>query len=434
MATLSAKYGPVVGIFFGSQPAVIINGYTAVREALHNEDLNGRPDSVLLSERTWGKRLGVMFVEGSFWQTQRRFALHQFRNLGFGKRSHESVILEDLQDLVQEMLSYKGPFCPMGQVGVSSLNILWAVLGGVRLDRSDPELHDLVDRIDALFRAGGTNGGLVSVFPFLRHIAPEASGFNPVVRGYVGIRTFIERAVQEHKATNDEDNPRDFIDIYLKQMKHNADSSFSEEQLVALCMDVLAAGSETGSSLVGFAILFMSLHPEVQAKVQEELDLVVGREKMPTIEDRPNLPYTDAALTEVFRLRCPAPTTVPHMALRPTKLQGYHLPAGTMCIVNTYSVLMDPDYWVEPEVFRPERFLSPEGKFRKDERFFPFGKGKRICLGEALARMSTFLMFAGLLHQLRFSFPPEEIPDDTEGTSGFALAPHPFRVLVEARS
>lgn len=433
---LSNTYGPVVGLYFGRKPFVIVNGWDAVKESLANDDLNGRPELPFRKMAMGGEMLGVMFVEGEFWKEQRRFSLHHFRNLGFGKRSHESVIHEEAKELIDEILDADGSVKLQGLLGISSINILWAVMGGVRFPRKDPQLMHLVDSLNKLFRAGDVSGGLVNAFPFLRHFVSENHRENIVQRGFDLVESFIQKSVNEHKAELDIANPRDFIDIYLTEIRNNSNNpntSFTEKQLIAACTDVFSAGAETGSATVAFSVMLMCLFPEVMRKVQKEIDSVVGQNRFPSTTDRMNLPYVEATMAEIFRFRGAAPLTVPHKALRDTILQGHRIPGDTVVMNNLYSVQMDPEYWGDPENFRPERFINADGTFRKDERMIPFGKGRRLCLGEPLARMTSFLLFAALVQHLDFELDPAVPVTNTEGVAGFTLGPPEFRVFAQRR-
>ncbi|KAG0710129.1 Methyl farnesoate epoxidase [Chionoecetes opilio] len=425
MWRLSDTYGPVVGLYFGTQPAVVVNGWEAVKEALQNDDLNGRPENVATVIQ-YGFQGGVMFSEGELWKEQRRFALHQFRNLGFGKKSHEAIVHDEVRELLKEIGSAKGSISLPGMLGVSAINILWAILGGNRFERSDGRLWDLVERLNIVFRAGEISGGIVQSFPFLRHVFPKSHSFNTVLDGLFQVDNFIKA-----------NYPKDFIDIYLNEMEKQKDDSsttFTEKQLLATCTDIFNAGTETGSATLSFGILLLTLNPEVMRKVQAELDEVVGRSRMPSLEDRTKLAYSDATLSEVLRIRSAAPITVPHKATKDTTVQGCRIPADTMMLVNLYSVVMDPEYWQDPETFRPERFLNPDGTARKDERLIVFGKGRRACLGEALARMTSFVLFTTLLQNFDFSLDPAVPVPNTEGKSGFTLGPPEFRVFAKPRS
>ncbi|KAK8744978.1 hypothetical protein OTU49_000380, partial [Cherax quadricarinatus] len=247
---------------------------------------------------------------------------------------------------------------------------------------------------------------------------------------------FIRKTVEEHKETFDPDNLRDFIDIYINEViKRNniADTTFTDDQLIALCGNIFIAGVETQSSYLSYGFLLTILHPHVMVKIHQELDAVVGHSRLPSNDDRKSLVYTNATLMETFRFRCPTPITVPHRALTDTELQGHRIPAGTVVLNNIYSVHVDPEYWGDPHTFRPERFINPDGSLRVDERLIPFGKGNRSCLGESLARMETFLLFSSLMHHFTFTLDPTVPVSDTEGKMGLTLAPPQFRVFAKAR-
>ncbi|XP_063611949.1 methyl farnesoate epoxidase-like [Penaeus indicus] len=439
MWRMSYSYGSVIGVFFAHKPVVVVNGWEAIKESLQNDDLNGRPEISLRKIMQGGVLRGVMFVEGEFWKEQRRFSLHHFRNLGFGKRSHESVIHEEARELIDEILDADGSVKLQSVVGISSINILWAVMGGDRFPRKDPQLMHLVDSLNKLFRAGDPSGGLVGAFPFLRHFVSQENRAVIVMNGFALVEEFIKKAVEQHKESLDPNNPRDFIDIYLNEINNELNnnsktsSTFSEKQLIAVCTDVFSAGAETGSATVAFAVMLMCLFPEVMKKVQEEIDSVIGRNRFPSMADRTDLPYLEATLNEVFRFRGAATFTVPHSAMRDTVLRGYRIPAKTMVMNNLYSVHMDPEYWGDPENFRPERFINADGTFHKDERMIPFGKGRRLCLGEPLARMTSFLLFAALVQHLDFELDPAVPVTNTEGVAGFTLGPPEFRVFAKRR-
>ena len=128
----------------------------------------------------------------------------------------------------------------------------------------------------------------------------------------------MKKIVKQHKETFDEDNLRDFIDVYLKEMKTTTDVTFTEEQLLVNAFDLFGAGSETTSTTLAWAVCYMILHPEVQSRVQQEIDSELGG-RPPSLEDRGQLSYTEATIMEIQRLGSIAPMAVPHRALSDIK-------------------------------------------------------------------------------------------------------------------
>ncbi|KAB7494920.1 Methyl farnesoate epoxidase, partial [Armadillidium nasatum] len=183
-------------------------------------------------------------------------------------------------------------------------------------------------------------GSVAVAIPFLRYIFPESTGYASVKRGSKGVQEFTKMVIADHKKDFDPEKPRDFIDIYLNELNNNKgiDASFT-------------------------------------TRIHKELDEVVGRDRYPTVRDRPSLVYTDATLMEVLRMRGPLPIMIPHRVTKDATVCGFNLPSDTLLLINVFSVQMDKKYWGDPEHFRPERFITPENKIRKEERLIPFGKG-----------------------------------------------------------
>ena len=183
--------------------------------------------------------------------------------------------------------------------------------------------------------------------------------------------------VKQHKESFDEENLRDFVDVYLKEMKNAPDPSFTEEQLLVNLLDLFSAGSETTATTLAWAVCYMIKQPEIQTRVQQEIDEVLG-DRPPSLDDRGQLNYTEATIMEIQRICAIAPMAVPHRAMSDISVRGYRIPKGTMIWSILYHIMRDPEYWKDPDVFNPERFLDESGKVIKEERFVPFGIGKSL--------------------------------------------------------
>jgi len=167
--------------------------------------------------------------------------------------------------------------------------------------------------------------------------------------------------------------------------------------------------------------------------MQEELDQVCGN-SVPQLADRASLPYTEAVLMEAQRLSSIAPFTVPHYALRDTEIQGYFIPKGSIVQLNLHSVLNDKNTWKDVDTFCPERHLDINGKIVKTDHFYPFGLGKRMCSGEALAKNTYFLFTATLVKLFQFK-PVQGQPLPTlDPINGVTLGYEGFKAAVLARA
>jgi len=142
----------------------------------------------------------------------------------------------------------------------------------------------------------------------------------------------------------------------------------------------------------------MALHPDIMRKAQHELDVVTGRDRLPTFEDRPRLPFVDAVCREVSRWQPVVPLAIPHAVTKDDIYEGFLIPKGAIVIGNTWAILHDPERYPEPDAFKPERFLNPDGSLLDDPVLvLAFGYGKRVCPGRHFAEATLFITAASLL-------------------------------------
>ena len=242
-------------------------------------------------------------------------------------------------------------------------------------------------------------------------------------------RIFIQQTIQQHQETFDEENPRDFIDKFLIASKDDP-RLFNEEQLLFCCLDLFIGGSETTSKSLMFALLMTIKNPRIQDKVRQEIEDVTEGRDFVGMADRDHLHYTEAVINEVWRYCTIIGVPPPRNISCPVKINNMNIAKDTPYFSNIYSVHMDADYWKDPEVFRPERFII-DGKFKADERNIPFGIGKRRCIGESLARMENFLIFANLIKHFKFAS-EDGVELVTRPVPGLTNSPQPFKMKIEA--
>uniref|UniRef100_A0A3P8SSQ8 Cytochrome P450, family 2, subfamily N, polypeptide 13 n=1 Tax=Amphiprion percula TaxID=161767 RepID=A0A3P8SSQ8_AMPPE len=433
---LAKTYGNVFSVRLGGDNWVFVSGYKMVKEAIvtQAENFVDRPYSAMADRIYSGTSSGLFQSNGDIWKKQRRFALSTLRTFGMGKNIAEQSICEELRHLQEEMEKEKGgPFNPGTLFNNAVSNIICQLVMGKRFDYSDHNFHIMLQYLSENIRLEGTIWGLLyDSFPGVMKYLPGPH--NKIFSNYNVIQDFIGQEVNRHKKDLDCNNPRDYIDTFLIEMKKykEGDLGFTETNIALCSLDLFLAGTETTSTTMLWALVYLMKYPEMQEKVQAEIDRVIGQNRQPSMADRPNMPYTDAVIHEVQRMGNIVPLNGFRTAAKDTTLGGYFIPKGTILLPFLTSVLFDKNEWETPDTFNPGHFLDAEGKFVKREAFLPFSAGKRACLGEGLAKMELFLFLVGLLQKFSFSAPDgDEL--STEGITGVTRAPVPFKVHAKVR-
>uniref|UniRef100_A0A8D2ISQ9 Cytochrome P450 2J2 n=1 Tax=Varanus komodoensis TaxID=61221 RepID=A0A8D2ISQ9_VARKO len=373
---LREKYGNVFSLQLGSMKIVVVSGLPLVKEVLvhQGENFVDRPEVPLSRELTGS--FGLINSNGLSWKQQRRFALSTLRNFGLGKRSLEERIQEECRYLTDAIEEEKGqPFDPHLQIKNAVANVICSITFGDRFDYSDSKFLQLLHLIDETTELEESIWIQVyQAFPALMKYLPGTH--QTVFKNWRLYKSFVREIIDNHKEDWNPHETRDFIDAYLNEMaKEDAAPSFHEENLLQSALDLFVAGIETTSATLRWALLYMVLHPDIQARVQAEIDSVIGQSRQPAAEDRDRMPYTNAVIHEVQRISNILAINVHRMTTKDTTLAGFHLPKGSIMITNLTSVLFDKDEWETPDVFNPGHFLE-NGHFRKREAFIPFSIGR----------------------------------------------------------
>ncbi|KAM4640955.1 cytochrome P450 2G1-like [Discoglossus pictus] len=434
---LGNQYGSIYTVYFGRRPIVILNGYQAVKEALidNGEAFSGRGRWSFVD--IFFNGYGVTFSNGERWKQLRRFSLMTLRQFGMGKRSIEERIQEEARFLVEEIRTFKQtPTDPQNILSQAVANVICSVVFGSRSEYDDMKFLKLLNQFTkSLQLTNSTWAQLQEMFPSVMNSIPGPhqklkAMFKPILE-------FISERVKKNEATLDPSAPRDYIDCFLikmKQEKQNPTSEFNMKNLVLTVVNLFFAGTETVSTTLRHGLLILLKYPEIQKKLQEEIDRVIDQNRSPSIEDRSKMPYMDAVIHEIQRFSDVAPLNLPHTVIKDTKFRQYIIPKGTDVYPLLCSVLRDPRQFSTPNKFNPKHFLDDSGYFKKSDAFLPFSTGKRICIGEGLARMELFLFITNILQNFTLTSNTHFTESDiTPKLSGFANIPISYNLSFTPR-
>ncbi|KAI5937825.1 cytochrome P450 2U1 [Manis javanica] len=438
LSDLAKVYGNIFSFYIGHYLVVVLNDFHSVREALvqQAEVFSDRPRVPLVS--LIAKEKGIVFAHyGPVWRQQRKFSHSTLRHFGLGKLSLEPKITEEFKYVKEEMQKHgTEPFSPFPLVHNAVSNIICSMCFGQRFDYTNNDFKKLLDFMSrALEICLNTQVLLVNICSWLYYL--PFGPFRELRQIVKDITIFLKKIIKDHRESLDVKNPQDFIDMYLlhieEERKNGNKSSFNEDYLFYLIGDLFIAGTDTTTNSLLWCLLYMALNPDIQEKVHEEIERVIGADRAPSLTDKAQMPYTEATIMEVQRLTVVVPLSIPHMTSEKTVLQGYTIPKGTVILPNLWSVHRDPAIWEKPDDFNPNRFLDDQGQLIKKETFIPFGIGKRVCMGEQLAKMELFLMFVSLMQSFTFALPKDSKKPSLIGRYGLTLAPPPFNIVVSKR-
>ncbi|XP_017344207.1 cytochrome P450 2K1 isoform X3 [Ictalurus punctatus] len=376
---MSKKYGSIFTVYLGPKKVVVLAGYQTVKQALVNyaEEFGNRDITPIFFD--FSKGHGILFSNGENWREMRRFSLTTLRDFGMGKKISEEIIIEETHYLREVIEEFQGnPFDTSQPLNYATSNVISAIVYGSRFQYSDLHFKEMVNRINENIRVMGSPS--------------------------------IQKAGDK-------------------------DTLFHEQNLIITVSNLFAAGTDTTSTTLRWCLLLMAKYPQVQDRVHEEIDRVIGG-RQPVVEDRKNLPYTDAVIHETQRLANIVPMSLPHTTSCDVKFQGFIIKKGTCVFPLLTSVLRDESQWESPQSFNPAHFLDEQGRFVKKDAFMPFSAGRRLCLGESLARMELFLFFTYLIQHFHFTPPPGVSEDELDLTPavGLTLNPSPHKLCAVSRA
>ena len=445
--SLSQKYGPVVGYYSGGRPKVIIGDADILRKIFSMDEASGRPHQGMRGAFRYGGRTGpvrgLLFSSGQEWRDQRRFVMRSLGEFGFGKKSMDALITEEVNKLKECLETHCNTSFDLNlYMNTAVINSLWVIAVGEVLDFEDPEVRCSIETIDKAIKSASHMHPLTLLFPKLQKLFPHYFGFDHMETAVNTLKKMINRSSAQHEDTFDSDNMRDLLDMYIsKRSGADVGSSFhgqigKQNQQIGL-LDLFLAGSETTSTTLLWAILFLLHHPDVQDKLHAELDEIVCKSFISFMEGEKDLPYTKAVIKEVLRCSSIVYAGIPHSASAPITIEGYVIPKGTTILANVCYIMHDPNKWENPSVFNPDRFL----KNPHHPNFMPFLVGKRFCLGQALAEKQLFIFFTTLVQNFSFSVPAGEklpsyeiLPTDGSPTSSSIVRyASPYKVCLNKR-
>lgn len=439
LAKAVQQYGHIFTFAIPGERNVVVNSAEIAREALltRKDDFAGRPYNFTWDYLTRGSKDIAIGDFGPILLLQRKLvhsALRKYNPL------LEETLIRESDKLCDRLTSYGGePRDLEHDIFLTTLNIICAIVYGECYEINDPEFLRIVDYNKKMFRLLAAVN-VLNLFPFMIHFPIKDSIDIENVR--IIRDNLLESKLHEHQATYKEGVIRDLTDALIKalqeeQSENNDFKRIASDDYITMTMaDAFSGGLETTMTTIRWFILYMMRNPDVQKKIHQELDDIIGRDVMPRLDDRDRLPYLQAAIAECARAASVVPLTIPHKACVDSTLAGYKIPKGTNLLINIWAMHHDEKFWKHPHTFDPTRFLDDNGKFTggaRDMSYLPFGAGRRVCIGEALAKQELFLIIARLMHRFRFQTADGYPVPEASGDLGLVYVPKNYMASAKER-
>ncbi|CAH1442776.1 unnamed protein product [Lactuca virosa] len=454
LASLGKKYGPIFTLNLGAHEALVVNSAEMARECYTTNDKSfaDRPRSAAV------ELLGYNFASfgfvpyGPYWRGLRKIAVldllspSRLRMLSHVRTSEVKFLMSDLYKVWAEG---KGS---TGKVVVEEMekrfetlvfNVVLRMIAGRRYTTGDKEGDHVKNTIKDYVHELGTVvvGDVIPWlrwldFSFHRKVKKTAEEYDVIMEDWL-------REQREKMSSGKPVDPKDevFVASLLTRLNSEQDkdlSVFDKGTIVkATCSTIIGGAADTTTVALTWTLALLVNHPEVLNKAQEEIETHVGRERVVEESDLKNLVYLNAVIKESLRLYPPGAIIAPHQTVEDCIVAGYKVKKGTRLMVNLWNIQRDPEFWPQPEEYKPERFLTTQKDidvWGQSYEFFPFSSGRRTCPGIGLAVQSMQLTLATLLQGFAFETPTGEPTDMSEHYPGMITSKAtPLSVLISPR-
>ena len=391
-AACARDYGDVVPLRLGPRRGLLVYHPDAIDEVLvtRNRDFIKSPGVRLLS-RVLGN--GILLSEGGVWLRQRRLvqpAFHRQRVLAYAEvmTAYTERRLAGWKD--GDVLDAHAEMIALTQVIVAKTLF--------DADVSD-ESYSIAQALNVLIEDFGARLG--SLLQFLPDWVPTPANLR-TRRAVRRLDEVVYRMIADRRRTGEDRG--DLLSILLNAQDADDGSRMTPQQVRDEAMTLFMAGHETTAVALSWTWYLLAQHPEVDARLAEEVRAVLG-ERVPTVADLPRLKYAEMIVSESMRLYPPA-YAIGRQAERPSEVSGHPVAPGVILILPAWVVHRDPRWFEDPEAFRPERWAGDLAHRLPRFAYFPFGGGPRQCIGNAFATMEAILLLATITQRFRLTMEP----------------------------
>ncbi|KAG0696756.1 cytochrome P450 [Suillus ampliporus] len=408
MAAWINEYGPLVTIRLGTEKIVVIGRHNAAVDIMEKQgvSLADRPRQVAIGEFLGGG-LSIAFAPAGDRFRRMRRALHTHLQPKAAEAYHP-LQMSHAKNTVLDILD--DPYNFQKHTTTYAATTIMKITYGNTMSAStiNTEVKEMRQFLEAFRVAARPGAYLVDSIPWLKYLPGYG---RELKREFERVRQLYTK--QLNRVKQQLQGGVDVSPSFGKYMLENGHLyGLTETEMVFLAGAFFGAGSDSTAAAICTVLMAAACFPEEQAKVQAELDAVIGRKRAPTFADKQFLPQLGAFVSEVMRWRPLAPNGFAHRTTKDVTWQNYCIPAGTTVFGSHWAISRDPEVYPDPDAFKPQRWINDQGSLRDDLTFFVYGFGRRICPAQHVADRSVFINSLLILWAFQLTLDPTKPLDD----------------------
>ncbi len=410
------EYGDIVALRFGPFPAYVLNHPDVIHDVLVTNADKYHKSSVTKNvlEPVLGN--GIFTSDGEFWRRQRKLVQPSFHTKRIG------AYADIITSYAERMLDTWQPGARLA-VDDEMTHLTMRIISKTLFDAEVASDVDLIgEAISIVLKNTDDRFNQVPTIPYW-----VPNRINRQLRANIAkLDTLIQRFIDERRTSGEDKG--DLLSMLLAAQDDDG-SVMTDKQVRDEALTLFGAGHETTAVALTWTWYLLSQHPDVEAKLHEELAQVLAG-RTPTLDDLPSLKYTEMVIKESMRLYPPAWGTTREV-IAETQLREYPLKKRDTVFINIYGMHRDERFFPDPLTFDPERFSPERETSIPKHAYIPFGNGPRICVGNAFAMMEAKLVLATVAQRFRLTLAPGQM---VEPQRMFTLRPkYGMDMIVHAR-
>ncbi|KAG7560090.1 Cytochrome P450 [Arabidopsis thaliana x Arabidopsis arenosa] len=411
LCSLSHRYGPLMLLHLGRVPVLVVSSADVARDVLktHDRVFASRPWSKNTEKLLYDGRDVALAPYGEYWRQMKSVCVLSLLSNKM-VRSFRDVRQQEISLMMEKIGLSSSLQVNLSEILASLTNDVICRIALGRKYGGETDFKELMKRLTRLL-------GAVSVgnhVPWLAWIDWLCGLDGQLEKTRNDLDEFLERVVQDHVDVNGDRT--DFVDVLLAiQREKSVGFEIDRVSIKAIILDIFVGGTDTSYTLMEWVMTELLHHPECLKSLQEEVRTICKGKSSVSEEDIKDMNYLKAVIKETLRLHPPLPLMVPHESTQDVKLRDYHIPAGTVVMINAWAIGREAATWgPDAEEFTPERHLNSLVDFRgQDFELIPFGAGRRICPAISFAVALNEEVLANLVHRFDWRLPDESTEDQT---------------------